>query len=1019
MPIHRFQGEDGRVHKFEAPEGMPVEQVFQAFNQLRPDLQGQDRPSDKTQGLPSAATAPVSPENIQAGASLRRIVPEGLGPSLDQGQAAFPKDQNAPTAETASRAPMAGQDISDADLREALGLSVDEFLSIPREQLVAAYNRIPETAAPSEGLPAELPQKGKFYPYKEFQVAKGARPYLETIGGMAAGTVGALAPTPPVPGVKTAVAMYSGAKGFEAGSEIATKIEEAYGIRQPAKTLDEIVERKRAAFTEGMKGEAIGLGVGLLFTGIGKTIKGGLTLSKRILEPLAQRWTKDGAERAAAKLVREITSQGPIFAENAQMVAAIQREIPGLEIFVKNAEISGEELLEKTRHNERILKEYFERKFASKESTNAFFQSLNETASLLQGGVKKTQADLEEAFAALKAAEARTPQELGGLVKDEVISAKLPYGRKLETLRGSVPEYPMSFKHLKDEIFKKLRQQGLSDQEIYALTNLKRSIDTVLKRGETTTNYFGVNKTINAIIGDAKKNTPSAVPLLMEVKQALALDLDEIGRMARSGGMKIFQGKPIAVDYLADELEKNLKKIADLTETASRPDMKKMSAALMKRGVPTSRVVNESSEEFAERISADYTRLISPEIPMKETAKGAVEELEKLQTRNARIRQILSEASPGQDAAAAMNAYNQYASREFFGRFDTPTIKSLGTKKFAEDMPTLFLRPSGADELINAVGQEKAATLAREYLSYDMAEEVLKSGTFDMKAYQRWINKKGRKALLIKYGIEGDFLTVENAVAKALEAQQGALAFEKSIARTVLNADPKKAIKLIAKGDNPVKKAAELMGKVKGNAPAEQGLKRAFGDHVFESAETIFKTASGNPLTLRNKMNALSEKLDPIMFELFKDEPQKVAALKNIREAFELMSRDFRLGAMTKEPYYDIATAVTVSPRLGRTSQSISKVLDMFAIYDDNAVQAFARRSLVDPEYAAVIASKIEVTPLKIKSLMDRLLATEIAADRLGQTLAGVPLWQRAAKRAELIEQQNRPAGLTETDRPY
>ena len=96
---------------------------------------------------------------------------------------------------------------------------------------------------------------------------------------------------------------------------------------------------------------------------------------------------------------------------------------------------------------------------------------------------------------------------------------------------------------------------------------------------------------------------------------------------------------------LKSELGINQNKIKVLEAIKPEPDVDAMVKALDERGVPTFEVVKEGAGAHAERISADYKRIIKKEVPTK-GGKIDIEKINELKTRNEGIEKALSGNPP-------------------------------------------------------------------------------------------------------------------------------------------------------------------------------------------------------------------------------------------------------------------------------------------------------------------------------------------------------------------------------------
>ncbi|GAF91320.1 unnamed protein product, partial [marine sediment metagenome] len=248
-------------------------------------------------------------------------------------------------------------------------------------------------------------------------------------------------------------------------------------------------------------------------------------------------------------------------------------------------------------------------------------------------------------------------------------------------------------------------------------------------RGESTHRAFGIRRTLNDEINKAySQGNDSTAAVMLGIKESLEKDLGRVSAMGRTGKIAEYQGKAIYPDELARELERNSIRLAKLKSTEVL-DTAAMAKELGEKGIPAMQVPGEGEAIYRGRITADYERLTG-KTPLIKTQQADRKMIAQLTKRNREIKTVLSKVEPGQDVAAAMNAYNQFASTEYFGRFDKGAVKQAGragTKP--ENIPGLFKGGSGTGDLIRAVGWTPARKVMKGYYSYDLYDQAADPAT--------------------------------------------------------------------------------------------------------------------------------------------------------------------------------------------------------------------------------------------------------------------------------------------------
>jgi hypothetical protein len=145
-------------------------------------------------------------------------------------------------------------------------------------------------------------------------------------------------------------------------------------------------------------------------------------------------------------------------------------------------------------------------------------------------------------------------------------------------------------------------------------------------------------------------------------------------------------------------------------------------------------------------------------------------------------------------------------------------------------------------------------------------------------------------------------------------AADAAGAFEKSIAGKVLGVDPDKAVKQVISGGKTKQQMIELVQTLKGDKTAIAGLKNSFADFVTTESRLTWKNIANDPVTSMDKFAKNMKKANEAAQVLYRDEPQKLEALKTMQRAYEIAARSSRspvgTGSDTAEKAANLASQV-------------------------------------------------------------------------------------------------------------
>lgn len=222
-----------------------------------------------------------------------------------------------------------------------------------------------------------------------------------------------------------------------------------------------------------------------------------------------------------------------------------------------------------------------------------------------------------------------------------------------------------------------------------------------------------------------------------------------------------------------------------------------------------------------------------------------------------------------------------------------------------------FLQPGQPEKVASLRrilgGDKKGASAVGDFLASDLAEApgVISNGVINPTAVRKWMAKWGDEAmgmspefrqqvddLLQRADVSANDASVlarqlRDAEKQLLETKQ-----DSEAVRRVLGKDPVNAIRGIFTSGDPEATIKELMGSIRGNESARNGLKAAVREYIMERATNagISRTGTGeNPLSFakldemfKQHENVLAEIFTPAEMNSLRASHQFLAPLKNL-----------------------------------------------------------------------------------------------------------------------------------------
>jgi cell division septum initiation protein DivIVA len=299
------------------------------------------------------------------------------------------------------------------------------------------------------------------------------------------------------------------------------------------------------------------------------------------------------------------------------------------------------------------------------------------------------------------------------------------------------------------------------------------------------------------------------------------------------------------------------------------------------------------------------------------------------------------------------------------------------------DVPRQFFQGDKrelASALIKATGDKQAASqLMDEYAAYDLA----KGGSLNNIKLKNWLRRN--KAPLEELGLYDKY----SSLSSAKEAAEGAAGkvkdFQKTVASKMLGVDPEKAISEALSGKSgksarqTVKDLLQLAG---GDKDAVAGLQDAYANQLFNQAESAVKNISGGKSLRGNQLEKLIGKNKAAVRELFKDDPKKLKALRNVQKAYQTMARSEQPQAGGGSQTVEWGTGMLLR-NLGRLAggmkgsaigEIVSAAVKGLSKKSQQDINKAVLRGMFDPEYATELINATKIKDInKMQSALESL----------------------------------------------
>lgn len=905
---------------------------------------------------------------------------------------------------------------TDADIREAFN-----FVSKAKPKTLSAT----EHKSARDKFVEDTGTFGTQVKEKALDVARDAMPYVRPVveglaaggGGIGGGVLGAAGGgIGAIPG-----AVVGAALGYAGAKNVMDNVDNALGTRQVETGGQLAMTTARDLLAGGtmeaggqVAGKVAGKVLAPVAGYVAPKIANAYRSARTALSDVTPALSKQGIRNAAGKILNENTGRSALYDANAAAADQVAADVPGFRASLGEARndpgliklqrgmerMDGSKaadlLQQKNAANRQALTAHMDDAFPS--GTGSIDDTLGHVAdqkSAVEFGVQDTGGAAQRAAAGLRPADAQTT---GGRVLNALETAIEPVKAAEREAWKKVPNYPIPSSNF-DAAANNLRNTPMEADTEAAV---KKLLDFADRMPKTTEGMQSIERTI----GD-KMYAPNADPntkrVLGQLKKAIGEDFKAMGDAADAGDIALLDGVVVHPSKLKEEASTLTARIAETsTAKAAEPDVQAIAVALRDAGDPPNlwmKQVNERPQGYAQRLAERYQLKIGKPAPMLAAADSPLTAGWK--DRLAQLTDQLTKLQPADDVASAYRAAKDVSKARFdqFGRGAVNDVLKSGNQASGyalqdSAIARKFLQPENAAGLINAIGKDEAAAAMKGQFADDLLAKVSNPQTGELipGKLAAWVKQHG--AALDRYGIRGQFDNINAAHASLEAAKQAETAFSKTVAAKMLNADPQKAVAAAMSGaeglsaKNTGQIMAKLMDQVQGNPQAITGLENGFKDFIIDLVETTKKTIAGdNAISPASIQKALA-KYEPAMQVLYRNSPQKLAALKNIQNAVEIQGRSASSplggGSDTGEiqaVHKALGFIIDKVPFVGATAK-LTKV-GLSALKDLNAkeVNELVAKALYDPELAKTLmmAAKGQA-PEEVARRMKSYLANYITA---------------------------------------
>lgn len=519
------------------------------------------------------------------------------------------------------------------------------------------------------------------------------------------------------------------------------------------------------------------------------------------------------------------------------------------------------------------------------------------------------------------------------------------------------------------------------------------SVDDVVSEAEAQHRaYQAQANSATSRLDDLFKNVDSIEPTrtgeilrekLVDKKGAVKATINDLESKIPNADVKLYRADQALGDIEADP------KIAPEVKTAVRAYSNKFMQSFQDPENPTlyEGIAASRSLDISIGKSLDQMGRATPMTKALKELKSALhKDLESTLTDAGAVNVISRTSGVDQGtAASAYKKFREYSAKNYFDVYKAGANRDVlagghqeGYKRLNEKVPTMYTTPQTAQNLIDGIGMEDAATVMDGHFAYLLNKmgrngrnEITKNGVDNfLKAY---------KAPLKKFGLYEKYKNFQNAKGIAEIAELNLKEFEKSTLMDIVGADTDKVAGIIFQGRNRRQNAEEVMDFIKGNAAAEKGMQRVSAEYLIDKLD-LEATKFGKPIHIKyNEYLDMMEKNDEALRVIYHNNPEKYDALKAIQNSYKTMSRSsINTNVAPQETDYGPLEKLTggiAGTRAFQLNAKAATVRDYLRKMRGNLQENIDKlliRSMFEPDYADVLY-KYADGKISRRQLYDRL----------------------------------------------
>lgn len=304
-----------------------------------------------------------------------------------------------------------------------------------------------------------------------------------------------------------------------------------------------------------------------------------------------------------------------------------------------------------------------------------------------------------------------------------------------------------------------------------------------------------------------------------------------------------------------------------------------------------------------------------------------------------------------------------------------------GGKIAFSDIPSRFFKTGkmdSADDLVRALGKEKAAKLIDDYASSDFVSRVMDAGKLNPKVASKWLLSNW--TVLEKYGLTKKFTDIVKTGEVSVKALENLNAYNKTIASKIIGIDVEDVVRSLFSGAGKLKSATtanqllKLPG-IKENPAAINGIKNSFKDFLLQQMEVSAVDVAGNPVRSIAKAKSVLNEYLPALRVLYKDSPEKIKALVDYHEILQMLARNkfvtFAGGSTTAEKFTGTDAMRTIGKNVAQYMAVSAGAGWKFSVFRNLwSATLGAPRRFSESQVAALLTESIH-NPEVAKTIMD------------------------------------------------